>query len=315
MTAAQNLILHISSACNARCRNCRWRRLRAEGRLPVAVMSAKDVAAILQRHQPRGLVSLTGTGEPLLNPEFDEIVECLWAYQRSLYPAAVREYTLVTNGSLLHTHPAGVARLLQLPGHLEVSLDASSARLLSELRAEIDTEAVYANLGTLVATPRSPYRRIGVIMNVSTKNADDVFGVASLAHRLGLDFLMVTRTIQLALAYADEAEELDPGDLRVHEQIARAKRVFAGMSVMDFFTATGANVQAGEQHCQTPQTTLQVFEDGHVHLCCRAYDVDLGDWRELSFESDPVLVRLRQRLEAHDVNPDEFASCARCPLR
>ena len=311
--APSTLVLHISSVCNARCRNCRWRRMRTEGRLPSAFLPAQDVRELLLRCRPQ-TISLTGTGEPLLSPEFDAVVDAVEAHA-GLYHTP--EVMLVTNGALLGAAPrSSVAKLLRLPGHLEVSLDAANSVTHAELRPGTSFERVVEILRTVVRLPRHPRRRVGLITNVSTKNSGGhTYGLVGIAQAIGLDFVMVTRTIQLDLAGVPVTEELASNDSGVRVQIDRARDAFPEVEVIDFFTSTGTRADVTQDHCQVPWTTLQVFEDGHAHLCCRAYDVDLGDWRALSFESNPVLLRLRQQLVARAVDPDEFASCSRCPLR
>ena len=287
--------------------------MRAEGRLPAKFLPAADVRELLLRCRPQ-TISLTGTGEPLLAPEFAEIVDVVEAHA-GLYHTP--EVMLVTNGSLLGAAPRlSVAKLLRLPGHLEVSLDAANSVKHDELRPGTSFEQIIENLRTLVRLPRHPRRRIGLITNVSAQNnGGHTYGLVGIARAAGLDFVMVTRTIQLDLAGVSSTEELAADDLGVRVQIDRARDAFPEVEVIDFFTSTGTRADVTQDHCQVPWTTLQVFEDGHAHLCCRAYDVDLGDWRALSFEFNSVLLRLRQQLVVRAVDPVEFASCARCPLR
>lgn len=111
----REIVFLIGDVCNMHCIMC-WQDLR-RSRQPRSQwhreMPASQFAAIVERHlQHVDIIELVSFGEPMANPEFDEIVSAtLELGKRRGRPL---ELSLITNGSLLHR--LNHIDLLKLPG-------------------------------------------------------------------------------------------------------------------------------------------------------------------------------------------------------
>lgn len=306
MVGPEQVIFHINAACNSACRICRWHKRRLAGTLPLTELRPSDVRGVLAQYPSANRVTLSSLGEPLLHSTFGAI----------LHETALRRHDcdihLVTNGALLHKH----LQILDTPGCINVSVDTADAALHAVMRPGVPLADVVRNLRLAGGLPKHPRRRIGIVMVVTKQTGTSVLGVAALAAEAGLNFFAVTRGIGLELSLASPNEEVSSADASVTSQIASARSLYPALDVQDFFSNVTGNLPgAPYPHCMAPWTSLQVFNDGHVRLCCRAYSVDLGHWSRGDQWEGKTLTRLRQQLQARAVDPVEFKDCATCPMR
>jgi SynChlorMet cassette radical SAM/SPASM protein ScmF len=181
--------LYMTSGCNLRCRHC-WvvpRFVKGKpdpgevidpGLLEQAVMEAK----------PLGLCSakITG-GEPLLHPQFKEIVRMLSDQGLGL--------NMETNGTLMTPQIARWLKEETRVGFISVSLDGADAASHDSFRGVSGAfDAALSGLDALVA---AGYRNVQVIMSVYRGNVPQIDDVVALARAHGaasVKFTPVTNT-------------------------------------------------------------------------------------------------------------------------
>ena len=168
------LYLYIAGACNLACHHCwispHFDPAAASGKF----LSLEHARKAVMQGKPLGLgsVKLTG-GEPLLHPQFRELV--------TLLAKAGLGIIIETNGTLVDEN---LARFLKEKGigFISVSLDGSDAATHEALRGVPGSfERALAGIGALVAAGFKPQ----AICTLHRGNASQMAGVISLACSLG----------------------------------------------------------------------------------------------------------------------------------
>lgn len=304
----------IGDVCNMHCLMC-WQELR-RSREPREQwhpeMSAATVANVLTSHQDDvDTVEFVSFGEPMANPEFDEIIQTVAALAaRRGRPIGLN---VITNGSLLR-HRRHMAILAQ-PGHLTFSIDGADRAVYESIRVGGRWPDVIGNLRAAMQADRHPDRRVGINMTVFSRNVDSVFAMGALAAGLGVDYLSILHGSGLAWSHA-AGMDISSQDPRLVDQIARIRDSFPWLTLNDYATgrtlpALPEQTPADRQFCPLPWRQFDVGPDGRAHPCCRSYTIDLGAPHE-AWTGEPIN-ELRRQLLAGEVDPDRFGACAKCP--
>jgi len=128
--------------CNFRCPHCPTVTRSADGSFRRVHLSLADFTRILDQLPTVYRIKLVGLGEPLLNPDFFEMV-------RAAHRRRVRVLT-TTNGSLLD--PDRRRELLSCGlQHLNISIDAADAETHARLRPGSDLEKIADGVRALVS--------------------------------------------------------------------------------------------------------------------------------------------------------------------
>lgn len=305
----------IGDICNMHCIMC-WQDLRRSGQPRDEwhpEMTASMVGEVLQRHlDDIDCVELVSFGEPMANPQFDEIVHMIGelGYRRK------RPFSLniITNGSLLHKRRH--MNVVRQPGYMTFSIDAADKQLYEQIRDGADWHDVVGNLRTAVRHPeRHPKRYIGINMTVFAANVEGVFTMGAFAAGLGVDYLSILHGAGLEWTRA-KGMEIDRQDPRLVSQIERIRQTFPWLQLNDY--ATGRTLPAlpeqtlpGRGFCPLPWRQIDVGPDGRAHPCCRSYTTDLGSAAE-AWSGEPLRELRRQILAGH-VDAQRFETCATCP--
>jgi len=325
MRGPLQLVLHINTACDSACRYCRWATLRRYGALKDLELSPVDVEGLLARYSEEGTsrqpyswvieVVVSSLGEALLHSQLSLVMTQL---MDAVETNRVERLSLITNGSRLHK----VGRLRYIPGFTSVSLDAAHAGLHHHLRPGVDHARILDNIGEAAEAARTNgVREVGIVMTVSKSNLEGIYDMIELAADLKVHYLHIVRGIRFDLAAQPADEEVPHDHPGVWAQVDSGSQRYPQLQVVNHFTPTGRPKGAPEEpHCGVPFNSLQVFPDGHVRLCCRAHDVDLGRWDEAQ---DPwqaermaqVRHLLKERAPDLSFVAEGFAECGRCPLR
>jgi SynChlorMet cassette radical SAM/SPASM protein ScmF len=186
--ALTTFYLYLTDGCNLRCRHCWITPRYVDGKPdPGEYLDLELLKQAVAEAKPLGLNSakLTG-GEPVLHPQFAEIVDFLTAEGLSL--------TMETNGTLID---AGLARHLKEESslyHVSVSIDGPTAAVHDPFRGvQGSFEAAVAGFRNLVEAGFHPQ----LIMSPHRGNVEYVDDVVALAVELGagsVKFNPVTRS-------------------------------------------------------------------------------------------------------------------------
>ena len=126
-----------------------------------------------------------GAGEPLFNPQF-------WQMVGEFSRVEGRNVEIHTNGLLFN--PRNIAQLMESAiTHVSLSFDAASEAMYRKIRGG-SFQKLLANVADLVEARRRCSRtdlRFDANMTVFQANAHEAAGLVELAHRLGLDAVML----------------------------------------------------------------------------------------------------------------------------
>jgi cyclic pyranopterin phosphate synthase len=179
----ETIELFVSNTCNFSCLHCLFRSNHNQSE---QVFMPLDLAmSVLKEARDRGVraCEFSGGGEPLMYPEFVQLVEF----------AATLSFRIgiITNGSLL-TCPSMAEVIARHCAWLRVSLDAGTAQVYRRVHgAEADFDQVLAGITALLAARRALHGRlrIGLKFLLSKLNSSDYNHAIDLAAQLGVDYI------------------------------------------------------------------------------------------------------------------------------
>lgn len=286
--------------CNLACRMC-------------AVNERTDAVGELTLEQFRALLDglpglehlhLQGLGEPMLHPQFFEMVEL--AAARGLWVSANTNLTLLTEARAERCATSGLAAL-------SVSLDGATAPVYETVRRQANFAKVLRNLGRLTAARdrhRSGGRELSVrgVMVLMRCNLHHLPALVRLLHAHGVHELQVQRLaneadvngapaavipIQLHNALA----ELRPADLPLAEAVFhRARRTADALGLrLQLPRLTPPPRPAGmpgRQRCDWPWQQTYITGAGQMLPCCMVATADRASFGSV-FAADGSVGDLR----------------------
>src|SRR4051812_24163519 len=176
----EELQIEVTGACNLRCRMCLV-RYRAPIDRVSGSMGLESFVALLDDLPMVNRLTLQGLGEPLLAPDFLEMIDA--ARTRGI------EVGFNTNGTLLTLEKC--ERLVAAAvDWLHVSIDGATPQTFAHVRAGARLERVVTNLETLVAAKRAARAdvpRVQVNVVAMNCNVAEIPEIVRLAGHLGVD--------------------------------------------------------------------------------------------------------------------------------
>lgn len=167
--------------CNLRCQMCAV-QFRAAGppHGPLAFMPLPQFQRLIDQLTDLKQLHLQGLGEPLMHPEFFDMVRY----------ATARGIAVSTNTNLTLLSPRR-ARLCVDSGlrELHVSLDAASAEIYERIRVGARFSRVCRNLASLQrarAATESEYPKVRIIVVLMRQNLEQLPAIVRLAHDFGV---------------------------------------------------------------------------------------------------------------------------------
>ena len=294
--------LYLSSGCNLHCRHCWIVPTFVDGKpSPGDTIDLELLQRAVQEAKPLGLnhAKLTG-GEPLLHPQFVEIVDMLTAEGLSM--------DMETNGTLMS---AELARHLKEQTSLEfvsVSLDGPTPEVHDPFRGVKGSfEAAVQGIRHLVAAGYHPQ----VIMSLHRGNSQLVEDVVQLAVELGagsVKFNPVTGSGR-GVGMHERDETLDVEEILELAHFIRGElqqrtpvRLFLS-TPLAFYTVSELARRGAEGACYV-RHILGILGSGEMALCGIGRTIPelcFGNLRDVSVTdvwfNHPLLLRLRRELD------------------
>lgn len=261
---------------------------------------------------------LQGLGEPMLNPQFFEMVA--WASARGIRVSANTNLTLLT--------PERAQRCVDSGLHaLSVSIDAAERELYESIRAKASFDKVTRNLGRLAAARAAGAGpEVRLVMVLMRRTLDQLAPVLRLAQRFGVHTVQVQR-LSSDLEQADlpgryipirdhvREAELSPADLtRARRVFAHASRLAAALGVTLHLPRLSANPEA--PRCTWPWEQLYLTAGGDMLPCCMAGTPDRASFGTVgeggllaSWHGEAA-----QRFRAQLAGPEPPGMCRHCAL-
>ena len=266
------------------------------------------------------LLHLQGLGEPMLNPEFFEMVA--WASARGIRVSANTNLTLLT--------PERAQRCIDSGLHaLSVSVDAADREVYESIRVKASYDKVVRNLGRLSAVLRRAAGagpQVRLVMVLMRRTLDQLAPVLRLAQRFGVHTVQVQR-LSSDLEQADlparyipirdhvRDAELSPADL-VHARaaFAQASRLAAALGVTLHLPRLSPNPQP--PRCTWPWEQLYLTAGGEMLPCCMAGTPDRASFGNV--QDEYVLTRWHgeaaQRFREQLAGSEPPQLCRHCAL-
>jgi radical SAM protein with 4Fe4S-binding SPASM domain len=291
------LQVEVTGACNLACKMCLVRYRPKLGRTSGAMCfhtfkSLVDALPNLQK------LTMQGLGEPLLAPDFFEMVE--YATGRGISTG------FNTNGTLL-TPPASERLVRAGVDWLHVSLDGATAETYEGIRDGSDFAKVAANVRALVETKRrlgADRPRLMLVFVAMRRNVGELEDLVRLAASWGVGALWVQNLShsfsdtdpsgsyrEIREYAADEALWRDP-DGETEATFERARRLGEELGVelrLPRLEEPTPQPRAADQPgCHWPFEGAYVTHDGKVQPCCMVMGADravLGQLGEDGFRA------------------------------
>ena len=302
--------LYLTERCNSRCRTCDYWR---HGRTDMTLDAVRRLLPSLERLGTH-LVLVSG-GEPLLNPQWDQIAELLSSQGMKLW--------LLTSGLALAKHAGRCAELFD---SITVSLDGARARTYEAIRGLDAFEHVCAGIRSAVGLGA----HVSVRVTIQRANYREVPALVDLAEQLGaqqISFLAVDVANPHAFARTgglDEQIALGADDLPVFAHVLRSleqERAAAFRSgfiaesparlqhILRYFEAVCRKGSYPPVRCNAPEFSAVVGAQGHVSPCFfipGPPDAVARDGLDDALNIEPML-DLRRAIRS-----GQRAECARC---
>lgn len=260
--------LYLTERCNSRCVTCDYWR---HGRADMSLAAVTRLLPSLEQLNTR--VALISGGEPLLNPEWEDIARLLRAGGLKLW--------LLTSGLSLAKHASRAAQVFDA---ITVSLDGTNRTTYAAIRGldafEKVCEGIRAAAGTGV--------QVGVRVTLQRANYRELPDFVDLARQSGarqISFLAVDVANPHAFGRTDDFGAdiaLRPEDLPEFEQLLGAleqdhaedfRSAFIAESpqklrrILQYFAALHGQGAYPPVHCNAPEFSAVVDAKGQVQPC------------------------------------------------
>jgi molybdenum cofactor biosynthesis enzyme MoaA len=276
----------LSDLCNQDCSFCAYRlegyssnELFNDSSSPVPsnpnrMLPREKVLELLDDCRDMGVkaIQLTGGGEPMLHPDFDEVAHGV--LERGMSLAVVTNGTLLDQSSewLRDIHGTSRIELLARAAWVRVSLDSSEAENYARVRRVPPRVfgQVMKNLEALLkeAAEQQSSCRIGVGFVVTADNYKQLGNAIELAERAGAN------NIRISAAFTPDGHRYhEPYAGEVHRAISQAQQVERreGFTIYDNFGDRLEDLEKKRpdyDSCPIMQLQTYVAGDGNVYTCC-----------------------------------------------
>jgi MoaA/NifB/PqqE/SkfB family radical SAM enzyme len=265
--------------CNLRCRMCPI-QFRKDGppHGPPAFLDFGLFLRLLDEFSGLDRLQLQGLGEPMMHPQFFEMVEA--AVARGI------EVSTNTNATLLNSRRA--ERCVTSGLHeIHISIDGATAETYEEIRVRARFDRIIANVEGLVAARRrlgGTNPRIRMVVVAMRKNLAELPALVRLAHRLEIDSVFVQHLChdfgesRLPAHYRPMRDFVDAETLqgedhdRVKRSFAEARAVATDLGVALRLPRTRPRQHPpgtpGPSRCDWPWRGAYISYQGLAMPCC-----------------------------------------------
>ena len=265
------LSIFLTTRCNLRCFVCRREGFKGQD------LEFDNLYKLQRPIRYARTIDLTGWGEPLLYPRFEEVLKFIY----SLNPSK-NLISITTNGTKLS---AQVAKLLN--GHLNrviISLNAATAETYNRDMRYGDFDRTLAAVKDFMFGLDVPERRkVGLHFVAHTENFREIPEFVSLARDLGISSVSIGQYLvhvpehrRYSLLYIKEA---------YNEVIEQARELGAELGVTVAARQFFVEQEVSPQECQSPFNECFIEVDGSVGPCCFCGSYRIGNVCQTDFES------------------------------
>lgn len=291
--------IETSSRCQLSCPACpTGQKKNREGPVGWGNLSADDFATFLRDHPYLNRVELSNWGEPLLNPEFPDIL-------REAHQAGV-DVRAANGVNLNHATDDALDAIVRYRlRYLMVSIDGVSEASYREYRRGGSLARVFAHIETinqLKRRYRSPYPRMGWQFIIFGHNEHELESARMKARQLGMDFHPKLQAEHWLESYSSPVKD-NSRVSRLTGLEAANRSQYREKHRREFFVP-----------CTQLWAVPQVNWDGRVLGCCDNRWRDFGNAFESGLEAIAQTsdYRYTKRMLLGLEPPDERLPCTRC---
>ena len=302
-----------TTRCNFKCKFCAGRHMKQRD------MNLQDFKRIIQSFTGIRHIELQGEGEPLLNPDFFNMVELA-----RLHHPGVR-ISCITNGGLFT--PGNIDHLLALQlDTLYVSLESPTPRVFERIRGG-DLENVIAGMRNLLDgrnRRRCAKPALGLNITILRDTADEYPGIIYLYEELGLDGGFGLQFLQPMDAYTGYYDaEMMQQILSKKEAEALLKKILNDPKIQDllgptqnvpnFYREIFSHNSPKRSACPWLEKALYITADCRACGCCYIKDTERYSFGSF-YDTDISQIIKKRKLMSEQLKSGIFpACCFNCP--
>lgn len=301
-----------TTRCNLKCTMCgnsNWDREKGD-------MSIDDFKRAIDQLPYLRFLNFQGIGEPLINPNFLEMVE--YATSKGINVGFNTNATLLTKD---------ISEKLVSPnlGWVSISFDGATAETFEKIRSGAKFEEVIENIRGLVEANKMSGKnvpRIRFAVVAMKENMEELPEIVRLAGSLGVKKVDINHLAYdyTGKNYFNVSESLGDQSL-LKGDVEHVERIFSECTKIGKKSGIDVNLPGlkpvgGSCRCLWPWISTYIAYDGYVTPCC-----DLPDPRDINFGNifkesfseiwnSPKLCEFRSRLASN--NPPDI--CKSCPM-
>jgi MoaA/NifB/PqqE/SkfB family radical SAM enzyme len=273
--------------CNLRCVMCPQTYSREKNRdlYKTTNMSRGELRELLSsKLSQRTTISVVGGGEPFLYPYLDDILLNAPTNQRRLM--------IMTNGTLLHTHPVFWEVAQKAPITLMFSIDAAIADTYESIRVQAKWSVLMENIERYVELcQKNPQLRISTSFVVLKKNVHELMDFLQLNLKWKANYIHIHPAIPGEFDPELSVDHNDPYFLKTMMDAAKfcSQHHIAtdpldtivpsnyidnlSMSAVDPGISLKPSRHDPRRSCTAPRESMTITHDGQVFLCDTAFRV------------------------------------------
>jgi|GEM_PF-5245778 radical SAM protein with 4Fe4S-binding SPASM domain len=275
--------LDASTRCNLECIFC----LRVFVELPPAKQVTREQMARLAEQAFDGCsgISMSLGAEPLMNTQFEEIVDLFGEYPYVFT-------TMTSNGIPLNERKA---RLLVEKGYKEISIsiDGVKKETYESIRKGAKFEQLIENLKRLQEIKRemgSPYPRLKFHFAMMKRNVEEMPAYVDMAHELGAEIIRFQHFI---IPHEDLTGEClwfeqEKANRYLSEALRKCEEYGIKTDAPPLFDLTrksGEQKKLRTEQCHWPWKGMLIGHEGEVYPCCQWKGSVMGNVNEQTFEA------------------------------
>jgi MoaA/NifB/PqqE/SkfB family radical SAM enzyme len=279
--------------CNLACRMCTVNDRGDE----IADLSLKDFRALLDQLPELEELHLQGLGEPMLNPQFFEMVEL--ASARGIRVSSNSNLTLLTRARARRCVDSGLASL-------SVSIDGADREVYEAVRRKASFDKVIRNLDRLMDAREALGSALEVrgVMVLMRSNLEQLPALVRLLHEHRVEELLVQRlSSDLEQAelpgryipirnFVQQAELRQADERRASEVFAEARSLASACGLrlhLPRLAPAGAARPSAGHGCRWPWEQLYVSAAGELMPCCMVASADRASFGKVLGDGAPRL--------------------------
>lgn len=178
-----------SAICNLKCKMCNLNKSTLKGKF----LTPKKFNDILNKFKPNS-VNLTGMGETLLNPHFNDLLKI--SFQKNI------QSSFITNIQLLNNHHLQAIKKYP-PISISISMESGYAKKYNQIRRGANFDTTISKIKELQKFIKKNSLKTDVKINIvildfNLKKTSHIFKIFDIAHDIGIDKVTIQNTHRLS---------------------------------------------------------------------------------------------------------------------